>query len=173
MVLEPKDATDFIQGYTKFMTAIYELSSPRVQQPVIEVIQEARGRYCADRTLLEKALIKLEAQSKTIDPEVLNAIRSLEVKKWVYLKDAKTYSVFIDPDGNAAYAVLGLTDRIREFAGATGMIFEAGLVRYKGRFVCDGIVASPIFLGQSYRKDFNAVLSRIKRQGNFHAKSNL
>jgi hypothetical protein len=173
MVLEPKAAADFIQGYTKVMTAIYELSSAKTRRPLIEIIAAAREQYCADRTLFEKALARLKTRAKTIVPEVLCAIRTLEVKKWVYLKDTRTYSVFINPEGNAAYAVLGLTDRIRDIAGASGVVLETGIVKYKGLFVCDGIVASPIFLGPNYRKDFNAALTKIKRHGNFHAKSDL
>lgn len=173
MVLEPKAAADFIQGYSKVMTAIYELSSDKRQLPLIEIIAAAREQYSADRTLFDKALTKLKTQLRTIAPEVLRAIRTLEVKNWVYLKDTKTYSVFIDLERNTAYAVLGLTDRVRDIAGASGVVLETGIVKYQGLFVCDGVVASPILLGPNYRKDFNAALTRIKRQGNFHAKSDL
>jgi hypothetical protein len=93
------------------------------------------------------------------------------VKKWIYLKDTKTYSVFIDPTGNVAYAVLGLTDRIRDLAGVSGVILETGIVKYRGRFVCDGIVQGPVLLGPNYRKDFNAALKSIKLKGQFYATS--
>ena len=153
MVLEPKAAAEFIQGYTKVMTAIYELSSAKTRRPLIEIIAAAREQYSADRALFEKALAKLKTNAKTIIPEVLCAIQTLEVKKWVYLKDTKTYSVFVNPEADAAYAVLGLTDRIRDIAGTSGVVLETGIVKYREHYVCDGIVASPIFLGPNYRKD--------------------
>ena len=171
MVVEPKAAAEFIQGYAKLMVAIYKLSAMKEQLPLIEVIANAREKYSADRTLLEKALAKLKSQAKTIAPEVLHAIKTLEVKKWIYLKDTKTYSVFIDPTGNVAYAVLGLTDRIRDLAGVSGVMLETGLVKYCGRFVCDGIVQSPVLLGPNYRNDFNAAFKRIKLKGQFYATS--
>ena len=83
----------------------------------------------------------------------------------------KTYSVFIDPSGNVAYAVLGLTDRVREIAGISGVFLEAGIVQYHGRFVCDGIVERLALLGSNYRKDFNVEFKRIKLEGRFYATS--
>jgi hypothetical protein len=173
MVLEPQAAAEFIQGYTKLMVTIYRLSAMKEELPLIEVIATARENYLADRALLEKALAKLKSQATTIVPEVLHAIRTLEVKKWIYLKDTKTYSVFIDPTGNVAYAVLGLTDRIRDLAGVSGVMLETGIVKYRGRFVCDGIVQGRVLFGPNYRKDFNAALKTIKLKGQFYATSDL
>lgn len=173
MVVEPHAAAEFIQGYSNLMVTICKLSAIEEQMPLIEVIATARQRYLTDRALLEKAVIKLKSLAKTIAPEVLHAIRTLEVKKWIYLKDTKTYSVFIDPTGNVAYAVLGLTDRIRDLVGVSGVMLETGIVKYCGRFVCDGIVQGPVLLGPNYRKDFNAALKSIKLKGQFYATSDL
>jgi hypothetical protein len=173
MVVERHAAAEFIQGYTKVMVTIYELSAMKEQLPLIEIIASARESYLADRALLEKALVKLKSRAKTIVPEVLHAIRTLDVKKWIYLKDTKTYSVFIDPTGSVAYAVLGLTDRIRDLAGVSGVMLETGVVKYRRRFVCDGIIQGSVLLGPNYRKDFNAALKSIKLKGQFYATSDL
>ena len=173
MVVESHAAADFIQGYTMLMVTIYKLSAMKEQLPLIEIIATAREKYLADRALLEEALANLKSQAKTIVPEVLHAVRTLEVKKWIYLKDTKTYSVFIDPTCNVAYAVLGLTDRIRDLVGVSGLMLETGIVKYRGRFVCDGIVQGSVLLGPNYRKDFNAALKSIKRKGHFYAASDL
>jgi len=168
MIIEPKAAAAFIHGYTKLMLTIYELSETKAQLPLIEVIATARSNYLANRALLEKSLTKLNSDAKTIVPEVLHAIKTLEVKTWIYLKDTKTYSVFIDPTGSVAYAVLGLTDRIRQLAGVTGVMLETGIVKYCGRFVCDGIIQERVLLGPNYRKDFNVTLKSIKLNRRFY-----
>ena len=173
MVLEPKAAAAFIQGYTKVMVEIYKISELKEKLPLAETIAAAREKYSVDRALLDKALANLQFQGNTIVPEVLRAIRSLEFKNWIYLKDTRTCSIFIDPTGNDAYAVLGLTDRVCDFVGAPGAILETGIVKYGGRFVCDGIVQTRVLLGPNYRKDFNSVLKRIKLKGKFHAASDL
>lgn len=95
----------------------------------------------ADRSLLDSALSELNSQSIAIPPEVISAIRSLEVKKWVYLRDTKSHSVFIDPSGKAAFGALGLTQRIQDIIAYSGALIEIGLVCYFGRYVTDDIVS--------------------------------
>jgi hypothetical protein len=65
--------------------------------------------------------------------------------------------------------VLGLTNTIEEIAGAAGLALETAVLDFEGRYVCDGIVQSPVLLGPSYRKQFSAALADIKKAGNFHA----
>lgn len=80
----------------------------------------------------------------TIPDGVVSAIRALQVRKWVYLRDTRSHSVFIDPSGTVAYGVLGLTERIRDVIGGSGAMVETGLFRYGGRYVTDGIVSEAV-----------------------------
>jgi hypothetical protein len=66
--------------------------------------------------------------------------------------------------------VLGLTDRLRDIVGGSGIVLETGLVRYRGCFVCDGLVYKKLWLGPNYKKSFNAAFSEMKAEGRFYVK---
>jgi len=94
-------------------------------------------------------------------------MESLRLTQWVYLKDTTKYSIFIDLEENAAYAVVGLTDRIRNILGGAAVTFRTAVVEYQGKYVCDGILESHTWLGPNYKRDFNAKFSELKREGRF------
>jgi hypothetical protein len=121
----------------------------------------------ADRALLDDALRDLDALSVKIAPEVVSAIRGLNVKQWVYLKDARRHSIFVDPSGDAAYAVLGLTQGMREILGKPGAMIETGLTVYGGHYVCDCVITRIVWLGPGYRKSFSEAFAGIKTRGAF------
>jgi hypothetical protein len=168
MILDAQAANAFIVGYTKLMVEIHGSKEKRKRPQLLEVLAAARERLMANPSLIEPALTSLAARNDEVSPNVVSAVRTLEVKQWIFLKDMRAYSVFIDPSGKAAYGVLGLTDRVRDITGGSGLVVETGVVRYLGRFVCDGIVARPVWLGRNYRSDFNDLLIRLKEQGHFH-----
>ena len=66
--------------------------------------------------------------------------------------------------------MLGLTDRLRDIVGGSGVVLETGLVCYRGRFVCDGLVYKKLWLGPNYKKSFNAAFSEMKAKGRFYVK---
>jgi hypothetical protein len=111
------------------------------------MLASARDIIIATPSIIETAASKLEGNGSLITPEVVYATKSLQLKQWVYLRDTKTYSVFLDPTGKAAYAVLGLTNRLRDIPGGSGVSFRTGLVEYSGHFVCYGIVSNFAWLG--------------------------
>jgi len=65
---------------------------------------------------------------------------------------------------------VGLTDRLRDIVGGSGVVVESGLVRYRGRFVCDGLVKRSLWLGPNYKKSFNAAFAEWKAEGRFYVK---
>jgi len=91
----------------------------------------------------------------------------MRLKKWIFLRDTKCHSLFLDPNGDAAYGVLGLTQRIRDVVGGSGAMLETAVVPYHGHFVCDGVVSEVLWLGPNYRKDFAAQFARLKKNGAF------
>lgn len=169
MIITEHEASIFIQGYTQLMVEIYGVAPPRRRYRLLEVIAAARVKYLADRALLDKALRQLSAKSVSVPDRVVSAVRSLEVKKWVYLRDTRSHSIFIDPSGEKAYGVLGLTERIRNITGGTGAVVEMGLVRYLGHYVSDGVAANLVWLGPNYKKDFSDALGRLRSKGEFHS----
>jgi hypothetical protein len=58
-------------------------------------LAKSRAMFMDDRSLLPAALARLEEKGVTIPADVVSAIESLEVKRWIYLKDSKSYSVLL------------------------------------------------------------------------------
>jgi hypothetical protein len=58
---------------------------------------------------------------------------------------------------------------VRDIIEGTGAVIETAVMRYRGRFVCDGIVSGiVVWLGPNYRRDYNASFAKIKARGGFH-----
>lgn len=167
--IDENDASAFIGGYSRLMAEIYGKPPARRASGILEMLAAARARYMADRSLLDKALHGLAGKAASVPDAVVSAIRSLEVEKWVYLRDTRSHSIFIHPSGQVAYGVLGLTERIRNIIGGSGAVIETGVVRYRGHYVTDGIVSNVVWLGPNYKKDFAGVLAQLRSQGAFHA----
>ena len=99
------------------------------------------------------------------------ALEGLEVRQWVYLRDTKLHSILIELPADRAFGVLGLTQGIRDIVGGTRVIIEAGLVRYCGRYVCDGVISQVVWLGPGYRRSWSETFKEIKGSGQFHVKA--
>ncbi|GAB3370107.1 hypothetical protein [Azotobacter armeniacus] len=170
MIVTKQEASAFIQGYTGLMLEVLGLEAADSDLALSELIAAGRAKYLAGPSRLDSALRGLAGKSQAVPPEVVAAVRSLEVKAWVYLRDTRAYSIFIDPDGQAAYGVLGLTERFRNILGDSGAVVETGLMCYGGRYVSDGIVTSVAWLGRNYRQEFTALLGELRAQGKFHTR---
>jgi hypothetical protein len=168
MVVDPPSAAHFIAGYTRLLSEVHRQSGGKPYKQLLEMLAAAREAVNANPALISAAATSLEASGQAIPSDVLHAVETLRFKQWVFLRDTTTHSVFIEPDANEAYAVLGLTDRIRNIVGGSAVAIQAGVVEYRGRFVCDGLVGNPIWLGSNLKKEFNAALSHLKKKGRFH-----
>jgi hypothetical protein len=168
MILKADAAWRFIEGYKKLLFEIDGESRSRAKDSVVQKLAEARAKLMERHALLQEAQARLVARSESIDPEVIQAVEGLEVRDWVYLKDTKVHSIFMDAETKRAFGVVGLTDRLRDIVGGSGVVLETGLVRYRGRFVCDGLVYKKVWLGPNYKKSFNAAFSEMKAEGRFH-----
>jgi len=171
MVVDPHAAQLFIAGYKSVLTEVHKLSYGKPQKEIIRLLSIARNAAVEAPSLIDAAVTSLRANGNIVDPVVLRAIKTLMVKQWVFLRDTKTYSIFIDIAGKDAFAVLGLTDRIQEIVGGSGNIFRSGLVSYQGRYVCDGIIEDLVWLGTGIKKDFSSEFAHIKKSGRFHTLS--
>ena len=95
------------------MVEVCVATDKRKKRELLQTLAEGREKCLKNAALLGKAKSALEARREPINAEAYRAIASMQFKRWIFLKDTKAYSVFLDPTGEAAYAVLGLTDRIQ------------------------------------------------------------
>lgn len=168
MLVDPHAAAHFIAGYQSLLTEVHRQSGSAPNTPVLEMLTAAREAAYENPALLDAAAASLEASGQAVASDVLAAARTLRLQHWVFLRDTTTYSVFVEPKGTEAYAVLGLTNRIRDIVGSSGVAIKAGVVEYRGRYVCDGIVSNLVWLGGNLKREFNATLSLLKKSGRFH-----
>lgn len=168
MVIDPQSAQIFINGYSKLLAEVHRLSNGRAGMTLLEMLADAREFIMASPSIIVSAASALERKDSPVPLEVIAAIKSLQLKQWIYLRDTTRYSVFIEPSGKDAYAVLGLTNRIRDLLGGSGVSFRTGIIEFAGHFVCDGVISNPVWLGANYRKDFSANLAILKNEGRFH-----
>ena len=171
MYLEPADAQRFIQGYKLVMLELLGKQEECITGSVAPLLAKARAKLVGKPALLRKSIARLEARNVRLDLEVVKAVEELEVQQWVYLRDTKRHSIMIDSSADRACGVLGLTQGIRDIVGGTGVIIEAGLVRYCGRYVCDGIISQVVWLGPGYRRSWNETFKEIKASGRFYVKA--
>jgi hypothetical protein len=170
MILEGDAAWRFIKGYKKLLLEIHGEGGSHAEENVVPKLARARAKLMEQPTLLQEAHARLAARSQSIDPEVFQAVASLEVREWIYLRDTKVHSIFMDAATKRAFGVLGLTERLRDIIGGSGVSLEAGLVHYRGRFVCDGVLNTTLWLGPSYKRSFNAAFAEMKAEGRFYVK---
>jgi hypothetical protein len=168
MILDPNDAAAFLEGYKSVLLEIDRQSPGKQQLELVETLVAARSKYFADRSLLDSALAALSGKSPALSEEIVSAIRGLELKHWIYLRDTRSHSIFMDPDAEVAYGVVGLTNRIRDIIGGSGASIQTAITPYRGHYVCDGLISSVAWLGPNYKRSFNNDLARIRALGQFH-----
>ena len=168
MVIDKAIAGRFISEYKKFLLAIYR-PDPALPEPqrVIEKLAAARTRFVSNRGLLDEYLRDLEDGTESIDRQIILAIRSLEFSRWVYLRDLKSYSIFLEVGGEYGYGILGLNDEIKAITGGPGVFLESGVVVLDNQYVCDGLIVTAVHLGRNMRNSWNELYKELKQSGNF------
>ncbi len=168
MILDKRHALIFIDSYKKLLLEINGTSNEPENGDVLHALAAARVKLAEKPSLINHALDALKENSIAVDPDVVDAVRTLDVQNWIFLRDTKRYSIFVHPSGCKAYGVVGLTERLRDIAGGTGVMLETGLVRYRDQYVCDGLVTRIVWLGRNYKEGFNERYRAAKREGRFH-----
>jgi len=166
MILDQRSAAAFINGYRQLLLEICGPTGGEVK--LLEQLVAGRKKLMSDGSLLEGALSRIRIQAQSVDDAVVSAAASLQVNSWVYLRDTRRYSLFLEPTGGVAYGVLGITEPIKELVGDAGALIETGLLSYDGHIVCDGLISSLLWIGPSYRRSYNEALSSIRSTGNFY-----
>ena len=168
MVLEPDIATLFVREYTAFLLYCYiQRCDESRDDELLYKLSQGRDAYERERNLIEEYV----NSNKEIPLAIANAIRSLMINYWAYLRDTTKYSLFINTDGTSAFAVLGLTQPIKEIFGCSGLYMKAGVFCLNDQYVCDGLIANRVKLGKGYRDQFNEIYRELKSTGNFFSSS--
>jgi hypothetical protein len=167
MILERTEAQAFIFGYQavlQMLTARRDIASRR---DFLAALMDGRQSLAVDPSAIDVALAKLDDEGIQVEPRVEQAIRTLRFGEWIYLRDTRYYSVFLDSESDSALAVVGLTDRLRDLFGTSGVYVETGVVEYAGHYVCDGLFRSLAYLGPNYRQSFNESYEAMREAGRF------
>ena len=170
MVLDRESAGFFIGQYTRVLGAVHRIAGNKPSSDLVAVLVAARKSVEEAPSLLEQAVYDLEQRGKAVPADILGSIRSARLRYWVYLRDTSTYSVFISPEEREAFGVLGLTNRIRDLLGGSAVVFRTGVMGFRGRYVCDGLVESPMWLGANYKRDYAGLLKELKDEGRMHVR---
>jgi hypothetical protein len=165
-LLDAAAARAFIEGYQRILLTV-ATADRAVKDDLLETLVEARHRITKDPVVLGDTLKMAKRDMPDLAASVLEAIGTLRVENWVYLKDTKNCAVFIDPSGEFAFGVRALTQRLRDIVGTSGVLLETGIVRYCGHYVCDGLVSDVVLLGRNYMRGFTSTYTALKARGRF------
>jgi hypothetical protein len=169
MQLDPTTAQTFIEGYKQILLMVHALYGMKGHRTPVERLIAARMPLFQETELLDEAVAALaRRKGVVVDKEVIAAIRTLEVGKWVYLRDLTHHSILLHPDGFFARGVIGLTQPLRDLTGGPGVLFEAGILAIPGHFICDGLLSEVVALGTGYLGEYNRVFQELKATGAFH-----
>ena len=166
MVLDLDSAQRFLKDYQAVLNEILSLTGVlkgRVVDGAIEALVMARAQLLERPPLLDEALESLARRGITTDPEVVLAMRHIRVEEWIFVKNMKTCAVFMDGD-KRAYGVLGLLDKLHRLTGGAGCIITTGVMRYRGRYVCDGLIIYGTAIGPAFRKTFDDTVSDLEHR---------
>ena len=90
------------------------------------MLATAREAANANPALVNAAAASLQVSGQAVFPDVLQAVKSLRLKQWIFLRDTTTHSIFVEPEGTEAYAVLALTNPIRDIVGGSAVAIKTG-----------------------------------------------
>ena len=169
MQLDPAIAQTFAEDYRQILLMVYSLQGLKGHRTTEERMVAARRCLSREAELLDEAVAALERRKGLfVDKDVVSAIRTLEVGKWIYLRDLRHHTILLHPDGFIARGVVGLTQPLRNLTGGPGFLFEAGIMAIPGHFICDGLLGEVIALGPGYHADYDHVYKELKAIGCFH-----
>lgn len=153
MVIAEPTAQRFIAAYMRFLGS---LLTPQETKglAVIPLLNKGRARFVADCTLLAR----YRQKHPQADAEMLDAIVQSQFGRGVHLKDTRGYSVRLDDAATRAYGVLGLTQPLHNidagegYVMGSGLAMQAALVPLNDRWVRDGLIQDPVWLGPGYKR---------------------
>lgn len=169
MLIDPAHAHEFLQEYQRLLAVVIVLSPPQEQTELMTLLANARDRMRDTPGLMQQALQNLEQQGEPLAPAVLQAVQSMRVDRWVYLRDTADYSVVLEsrPGYHGGYAVRCLTTPLHELLDGQACVMDCGLMLYHGQVVCDGLVRVQAWLAANPRRALTETWRGLRRVGKF------
>ncbi len=165
LMLDEGIALAFIETYKD---VLLDIAGPGTAgDSLTQRLIDARDLLMEEPARLDAAIAHLRSKGTYLDEEALYAMRDIRLQRWIYLRDTRSHSIFLDPSGSAAYGVLGLTQRLRDITGVSGMIVEAVLLSYRGHVICDALIKFVATLGTNLRSEFNSLLANARAEGRY------
>ncbi|WP_026434082.1 hypothetical protein [Paracidovorax oryzae] len=168
MLLPHDDAMQFIEAYEAVLTQVLINEGKKLTRSLIKDLAKARNLVKADMGRLHRAMEMVKSTSHGLPSQIERVLPTMRAGRWFYLRSTTRYALMLDADLKNAYAVKGLTTPLHELLSGTTVVVETAIFEYKGEFVCDGIIADPVYIGPGIRADLNATYTTIKAEGRFH-----
>jgi hypothetical protein len=113
MLLPPASAKLFIAEYKRVLLEIHHRSHPTEPpgKDIVAVLAAARARLKTEPALIGDVAAALAATGEPIQPVMRDALRSMRLGQWVYLRSTKRYAIFLDPCPRSRVVVPALTSR--------------------------------------------------------------
>lgn len=165
MTTDPAFAQSFIADYTALLAEAHRLAGGPPSPSRLEALSFGREALQRDPAILPGALAALGSRRASPPPAFRQALATLRVRDWVYLKDTASHSVFLDAERDEALGVVGLTSPVQHLLGGACLLFRAGVFEHEGAFVCDGILEDPLVLSMQQRRAFSARLAGLATRG--------
>lgn len=93
MVIAPQAAKAFISGYTRLLTQVHLQSNGEPDMELVQILAAARQSVVESPSLIDAAAAALDAKGASITQDVLDAIKTIQLKHWIFLRDTSRYSV--------------------------------------------------------------------------------
>lgn len=168
MLLNPEDAQSFIATYEQVAFSVHRLLKLAPAKQITRILFTAREQLQANPELLDQAVAHGRKQGFSLDSQALEALGQMRLDRWIYLKDLKSGSILLDHQGQEAYSVVGLTQPLAQITGQTGWVLNTALCPFKGKIICDGIMAPIAQLGPSLKRDYHQHYLKLKAHGRLH-----
>ncbi len=168
MLLNPEDAQRFIATYEQVAFSVHRLLKLAPAKQITRILFTAREQLQANPELLDQAVAHGRKQGFSLDSQALDALGQMRLDRWIYLKDLKSGSILLDHQGQEAYSVVGLTQPLAQITGQTGWVLNTALCPFKGKIICDGIMAPIAQLGPSFKRDYHQLYLKLKAHGRLH-----
>jgi hypothetical protein len=167
MLIDPVAAQRFMAGYKAILLHLHAVAKLETSEDIVPKLVAARELLTKHPQQLDVAFAALEADKRGIDEDIANAIRSIRIDQWVYLRHTTRHAIFLDSKVTIARAVRALTQPIAEITGKPAVTFKAGVFELDGCYVCDGLIETPVYLGPGYRASYNDAYAQLRKAGQF------
>jgi hypothetical protein len=103
-----------------------------------------------------------------LDVVSLDAIRRLRLQNWMYLRDTRGGSIFLDNEAPVSFQVLGLTEPLPKVIGSSRRLIKTAIAPMGNVFFADGLMTTVLHIGPNMRGDLNERNERTVQRGAYY-----